>query len=305
MGKSFIDVIGAGFVGQATGKGFLGKGHAVRFVDVDEKKIQNLRAQQLPAYTPAELLQEPPLSHISILTVNTPTRNGKIELGYIRQAAADLGQRLKAAENYHLVVVRSTVLPGTTGELTRIIEEHSGKRAGVDFGVCMNPEFLRERTAEEDFAHPWLVVIGELDARSGDMLAELYADFACPIQRLSLEEAELQKYVHNLYNAVKITFFNEMRDVARQAGIDTEKVFPLVAKSAEGMWHPEYGIHDFGAFDGSCLPKDTQAFFAWAKDHGWESPLLETAIAFNQKLIAHQNTVPEKAVAQPMGAMAG
>lgn len=286
-----LHVIGAGFVGQATGKGFLGHGYEVTFIDIDATKVANLRAQGLNAMTPNDVQET---AQISLLTVNTPTHEGKINLRYIQGAAQDLGRRLAKTKDYHVVVIRSTVIPGTTDDLISIIEQHSGKAAGKDFGVCMNPEFLREKNAVADFAHPWLIVIGEQDQRSGDALAKLYQDFDCPIHRVSILEAEMQKYVHNLFNAVKISFFNEIRELTRAAGIDAEKIFPLVAKSAEGMWSPEYGTRDFGPFDGSCLPKDTQAFLAWAQSHGWNTPLLAAAIAFNKKLEQELAFAPKK-----------
>lgn len=302
-----LHVIGAGFVGQATGKGFLNHGHEVTLIDIDEAKVAILRAEGLNALAPDDVQET---AQVSLLTVNTPTHEGKINLRYIKSAAKDLGRRLATTKDYHVVVIRSTVVPGTTDDLIAIIEQHSGKVAGKDFGVCMNPEFLREKNAEEDFAHPWLVVIGELDRASGDVLATLYEDFGCPIHRVSIVEAEMQKYVHNVFNAVKISFFNEMREVATAAGLDAEKIFPLVAKSAEGMWSPEYGIRPFGPFDGSCLPKDTRAFLAWAASHGWDTPILAAAIAFNKKLEQKTSPIPKKTaeevkVAHPVAAVAG
>lgn len=280
-----ICVVGAGFVGQATGRGFLSHGWPVTFIDIDPRKVGQLQAQGFKAATPAEIKKAGWQPDVTMFTVNTPTQGKRINLQYIESAARDFGERLGGATNYQLVVVRSTVVPGTTEELIMsTIEEASGKKAGRDFGVCMNPEYLREKTATEDFAHPWIVVIGQYDTRSGDILADLYRDFGCPIHRLTIRQAEMQKYVHNLYNAVKITFFNEMRVVARAVGVDPEKMFQLVAKSAEGMWNPEYGIKDHGPFDGSCLPKDTQAFADWAAAQGLPMPLLTTAIDINNAL---------------------
>lgn len=286
-----IDIIGAGFVGQATGKGFLAKGDQVRFVDIDEAKVARLRQQNLPAFTPqaAAALEGP---DIAMLTVNTPTRDNAIDLTWIRTAARDLGVRLRQQHKYQVIVVRSTVVPGTTEQLMHVIEEASGKQAGKDFGVCTNPEFLREQTAENDFAHPWLIVIGEGDTRAGDVVARLYADFECPVHRVTIREAEFQKYVHNVFNAIKITFFNEMREIAHATGVDAERIFPLVAKSAEGIWNPMYGLRDLGPFDGSCLPKDTQAFLSWARQHDQRAPLLAAAIAFNNRLIDRAPAVP-------------
>lgn len=288
-----ICVIGAGVVGEATGKGFLHLGHEVVFVDVKPEIIANLRAEGFQAFTPEEMAAKPIDYQVSIFTVSTPTQQGEINLKPLKAAAKDLGTRLKRAKDYHVVVVRSTVVPGTTEEIMKIVEEGSGKKAGRDFGVCMNPEYLREHSAVEDFKNPWIVVIGQLDQASGDVLETVYGGFSCPVHRVGLKEAEAQKYVHNLFNAVKITFFNEMRDICRKEGIDAEKIFPLVADSCEGMWNPQYGIRDRGPFDGMCLPKDTQAFLAWAQQRGWGMPLLSTTIEVNNSLLA-QSTMTEQ-----------
>lgn len=285
---SRIDVIGSGFVGEATGRGFIDRGYQVAFIDIKAERVAALRAQGLDAYLPDERLVQGDISDVSLLTVNTPTVAGTIQLQYLFGAVTQLAERLARTERYHLVVVRSTVVPGTTEEIITLLEKYSGKKVGLDFGVCMNPEYLREKTAVHDFTNPWIVVIGEYDTRSGDTLFKLYEKFTCPKHRVSLREAEMQKYVHNLYNAVKITFFNEMREVAHQSGVDPERIFALTAQSAEGMWRPEYGIHDKGPFDGSCLPKDTAAYLAWAEAQGLTMPLLATTIEVNTALLQAQ-----------------
>jgi nucleotide sugar dehydrogenase len=206
-------------------------------------------------------------------------------LGFLRSAVASFGEGyLKQHEKYCVVVVRSTVPPGTTEEqLIPLLEQHSGKKAGIDFGVCMNPEYLREGSNEKDFQNPWIIVIGELDARSGQVIEDAYGKRNCPIVRVPLKAAEAQKYVHNLYNAAKISFFNEMRIVCEEVGVDADVVFPLVAKSAEASWNPQYGIKNTGPFGGSCLPKDTAAFFSWAKDvPGLSLHLLHAVIRVNE-----------------------
>jgi UDP-glucose 6-dehydrogenase len=128
------------------------------------------------------------------------------------------------------------------------------------------------------------VGIGELDKKSGDLLEEVYHWVDCPMYRLPLKEAEMQKFVHNLCNATKISFFNEMRLVCRQIGLDCEKIFPLVAQSAESIWNPIYGTRDLGPFGGKCLPKDTAAFLSWAKEQGVQTPLVNAALKVNQTL---------------------
>lgn len=288
MIKPSICIIGPGVVGQATGKVFVEKGIKVGFLGRTKEKVENLRKEGYNAFTKDELLNGNYDFDISMFTVPTPTVKGKIDLSALKQASTDLGKRLKYFKKYHLVVVKSTVPPRTTENLViKTIEKHSGKKIGKDFGVCMNPEYLRAETAYDDTLNPWIILIGEYDKKSGDMLELVYKDkFSCPIYRCELREAEMQKYVHNLYNALKITFFNEMRKIGKEIDADTEKMFKLVAISAEGMWNPKYGIRDKGPFDGNCLPKDTQAFFHWAQARGFDASLLKTVIDVNNKLVS-------------------
>lgn len=297
-----IGVIGAGVVGQATARDLLSKGHTIVYVDVNEARVRALQEAGSLAFTPDDPALAEHVGDISLFTVSTPTVDGRIALQHLEAAARDLGKRLATHKQYHLVVVRSTVPPGTTETLViPTIEEASGKKAGRDFGVCMNPEFLREESAAEDFSNPWVIVIGQYDERSGDALAEAYRGFTCPVHRVSLREAEMQKYVHNLFNAVKITFFNEMREVCRKLSIDAQTVFALVAQSAEGMWNPSYGTRDRGPFSGMCLPKDAQAFLAWAQERNLDVSLLETTIKVNEAL--RQNHQPSGPSSVPVPAV--
>lgn len=295
-----ISIIGAGVVGQATGRGLLAQGHSVQFVDVQPAVVEKLRTEGLAAYQPQELLGRETAA-ISMLTVSTPTAAGAIDLKYLEAAAHDLGKRMRGRRAWHLVVVRSTVPPGTTEELViPTIERAAGKQAGRDFGVCMNPEYLREATAQADFAKPWLITIGQLDERSGDTLQSLYASFDCPVYRMGLREAEMQKYVHNVFNAAKISFFNEMRLVCERLNIDADEVFKLVVKSAESMWNPAYGTKNMGPFNGMCLPKDTQAFYTWARERGLELPCVAAALAVNKMMMAREQSAERvRVVAQP------
>ncbi|PIS14394.1 hypothetical protein COT64_02870 [Candidatus Shapirobacteria bacterium CG09_land_8_20_14_0_10_39_12] len=281
-----VCIVGPGVVGQATGKVFVEKGIRVGFLGVIKEQIENLRNEGYNAFTKDEILNGNYDFDITMFTVPTLTVNGVIDLSVLEQTSADLGKRLKLLRKYHLVVVKSTVLPGTTENLViPTIEKYSGKKVGKDFGACMNPEYLRQETAYDDTLNPWMTLIGEYDKKSGDMLELVYKDkFNCPLYRCELKEAEMQKYVHNLFNAAKITYFNEMRQIANRIGVDANKIFKYVAKSCEGMWNPSYGIKDKGPFDGSCLPKDTQAFLHWAQAHGLDADLLETVIGVNNKL---------------------
>lgn len=284
ISKPRICVVGPGVVGLATGKAFLAKGFDVSFLGRTPEKVENLRKQGYSAYTKDDLINGNYDFDITMFTVPTPTVDGKVDLSAINAASTDLGKRLKFIKKYHLAVVKSTVPPGTSEKIViRNLEKHSGKKAGVDFGVCMNPEYLREETAYEDSINMWLILIGQYDERSGDLLEQVYKYFKTPMHRTSLREAEMQKYVHNLYNAAKISFFNEMRQVAAHLGADADKIFKLTAISAEGIWNPNYGIKNKGPFSGSCLPKDTQAFFDWAKKQKVNMQLLKSVIDVNNE----------------------
>ncbi len=297
MNSVKICIVGPGVVGQATGKVLALHGMDVFFLGGSPEKIKKLQKEGYTAYAKDAFLNGSFDADISILTVPTPTIDNKINLDAITAASIDLGRRLKHLNKYHVVVVKSTVPPGTTENIViKNIEEHSGKKVGRDFGACMNPEYLREVSAYEDTLKSWLIVIGQYDGRSGDLLERAYAKFACPIHRVTIKEAEMQKYIHNLYNAAKITFFNEMREIAVSMGLSADRLFELTAVSAEGMWNPRYGIKDHGPFDGSCLPKDTQAFYDWARSHDFSVDFLQTVIEVNNTLMRKSGITKEKII---------
>lgn len=285
--KPVICIIGPGVVGQAQGKVFVEHGFKTSFLGGNGEKTSKLIQDGYVAHSRTDLFDGSYDFDISMLTVPTPTINGKVDLGPLESASIDLGKRLSSnSKKYHLIVVKSTVPPGTTENLViPTVAKYSKLTVGPDFGVCMNPEYLREETSLEDARKPWLILIGEYDKKSGDLLSSVYHKFTCEIVRCSLKEAEMQKYVHNLFNAAKITFFNEIRRIGKQIGIDTEKLFQITALSCEGMWNPKYGIKDLGPFQGSCLPKDTSAFLAWAQENGFEAQFVETIIKVNDALL--------------------
>jgi UDPglucose 6-dehydrogenase len=283
-----IAIVGSGIVGQASGKGLLEWGHEVVFSDISAVVLKALAAEGYEVKKPSELVGSG--TTISMMCVSTPTSNGQPDLHFLESAAADLGQRLSKEDGYHLAVVRSTVPPGTTQEMVlQKIEEFSGKEAGKDFGLCMNPEFLREVSAEEDFLHPWIIVIGAIDNRSAETLREVYKTGSVPMVTTDLCTAETIKYAHNLFNATKISFTNEMWLVCERMGIDGNEVMEAVSQSAEGMWNPKYGIKGGYPFEGSCLPKDIRAFLSFAKEHGWELPLLSAVIEVNERMKKESN----------------
>lgn len=284
--SSKICILGSGFVGQATGKGLAKHGNQVVFVDVNQDKVDDLRREGFKAFSLSEHKQ---LDYdVIMICLPTPTANNTIVLSHIKDGAESIGKQLKDYTTKPTIVVRSTVLPGTTRDLVLpLLEKHSGKKVGSGFFISMQPEFLRQATADQDFERPWYILIGEYDKASGDVLEDLYSPFNAPIERMSIEEAEMQKYVHNLYNAVKIAFFNEMRLIAHKEKWDSEKIFESVAQSCEGIWNSLYGLRDYGPFDGFCLPKDTQAFINWAQSKKHKVTVLGAAISQNKQFAKH------------------
>lgn len=288
-----IVVVGSGVVGQATGKGFIKKGHTVSFVDINPAMITKLRGEGLDAM----LVTEVPWNEVDIvmLAVSTPSVDGKIVLDYIESAAYDVGRGLATTDRYITVVVRSTVPPTTTEmRITRILEQASGKKVGEGFGVAMNPEFLRAVTNEQDFARPWITVIGTSDRYTAEIMDNLYMPFGALIVRCTPTEAEMIKYVNNVYNAVKISYFNEVSAICSQLGIDGNLIGAAVARTAESMWNPLYGTRGGVPYGGACLPKDTVAFMQFARENGFEHMMLEATIAVNNRL---EQKIP--AVASP------
>ncbi len=284
---SNIVVIGSGVVGEATGRGFMRKGHRVTFVDVKQDTIDRLRAAGLQAGTSNDVdWQE---VDIVMLAVSTPSVNRAILLDYIEQAAKDLGEKMQQINHYITVVVRSTVPPTTTERRIKpIIEAASGKVAGVDFGLAMNPEFLRQVSSISDFDRPWITVLGiyDDDSTTAKTLKELYMPFQSLIVECTTTEAEMIKYTNNLYNAVKISYFNEVHALCERLGINSGVVSSTVARSAESMWNPLYGTRGGVPYGGACLPKDTEAFLSWCNENGFEHLMLEAAIEVNERLSA-------------------
>jgi len=281
-------IVGSGVVGQATGKGFAKKGHSISYVDINPQTVERLRAQGLKA----SLMHDVDWSAIDIvlLAVSTPSVDGQIVLDYIEAAALDVGRGLAQTDHYVTVIVRSTVPPTTTERrITPILERGSGKRAGADFGVAMNPEFLRAVTSEQDFARPWITVLGTNDRRTAEILDQIFAPFGALIVRCTPTEAEMIKYVNNVYNAVKISYFNEVHAICEQLGVDSSLVGAAVARSAESMWNPLYGTRGGVPYGGACLPKDTVAFMQFAREHGFAHLMLEATIQVNHRL---ENSVP-------------
>lgn len=286
-----ILIVGSGVVGLATGKGFAKKGHDISYCDINPQTIERLRSQGLRATLTHDVHWD--AIDVVMLCVSTPSVEGRIVLDYIEAAALDVGRGLAATSNYVTVVVRSTVPPTTTEQrITPILERASGKRAGYDFGVGMNPEFLRAVTSEQDFARPWITVLGASDQHTAELLDRLYASFGALIVRCTPTEAELIKYVNNVYNAVKISYFNEVHAICQKLGADSNLIGATVARSAESMWNPLYGTRGGVPYGGACLPKDTVAFMQFVREQGFEHLMLEATIAVNENLAAMVPAAP-------------
>ena len=270
--------VGAGVVGHAEGTALQELGHRVAFSDIDEAVLAERRAEGLRT-VPMNGID---LSGIDVVvvSVSTPTADGGVDLRPVEAAVATIGEALGRAWSsepgrYRVVIIRSTVPPGTTEDVViPLLETNARLRAGRDFGVCTSPEYLRQRMAMNDAAAPRIVIIGQLDDRSGEFVERLNAGFGSPVHRVPLREAEFHKYAHNLCNASKIAFFNELRRVATAIGVDPDRVFALMAQSSEAMWNAEYGTLDLGPFGGACLPKDLDAFLVWAERGGLNLPIV-------------------------------
>ena len=294
-----ISVIGSGYVGSVTAACFAEVGHEIVCVDIDEKKVEQINAGIPPIYEEGlgDLLRKYAgkkliatidygfavrETDISFICVGTPSaEDGSIDLSIVRAAATNIGEALVKKKGYHVVVVKSTVVPETTEKFVLpVLEEASGKTAGKDFGVAMNPEFLREGKAVHDFMHPDKIVIGAIDRKSGDLISELYRKFECEVTRTNPTTAEMIKYANNSLLATKISFANEIGNICKKLGIDTYEVMAAVGK--DFRISPRF-LNSGAGFGGSCFPKDVKALIGKAKAIGYSPILLESVIAVNEK----------------------
>lgn len=291
-----ISIIGTGYVGLVSGVCFASLGHHVICVDVDTEKVERINKGISPIFEKdlETLLQkhqnnleattsyEPAIqnSDITFICVGTPsTKNGDIDLCYVDEAVTSIAQILPHKHDFHSVVIKSTVVPGTTQHhVLPLLEKESGKKVGQDIGLGMNPEFLREGVAVDDFLHPDRVVNGSVDIRTKKMLKELYQDFTCPIIETSVSVAEMIKYASNCFLATKISFINEIGNYCKHLGIDVYDV-------ADGMGLDKRIDRSFLnagiGWGGSCFPKDTKAIKAWADDHDLPCEVINSTITLN------------------------
>jgi UDPglucose 6-dehydrogenase len=284
MQPSRVFIVGSGVVGTATGTGLLAAGNTVTFIDISVPRVRQLQAQGLDARTELDLTSEP--DSFIFLTLPTPNVGWRYDLGAFTAGSAAVGRALAGSTAQHTVVVRSTVAPGTTEGLVRpVLEEKSGMTAGEGFRLASNPEFLRAVSAAEDFSHPWMTVIASRDPQAVALLRELLEPFGGEMRTFSNPaEAEFIKCAHNIFNATKISFWNEMWLVAQTIGLDLDPIAGTVAKSAEGSINPQYGIRGGAPYGGVCLPKDTCGFLGYSDAIGVDMPLLRAVVETNNRL---------------------
>jgi UDPglucose 6-dehydrogenase len=298
-----VSVVGSGYVGTTLAACLADLGHDVTAIDIDEEIVAQLNEGESPIHEPglAPLLSayagntlrastehdSVPDSDVTFLTIQTPAReDGSIEIGPLRAATEDVGEALADADDYTLVVVKSTVVPGMTEEeLIPTIEEASGKEEGVDFGVAVNPEFQSQGSAVDDFMSPDKIVLGtDGDERALDLFAQLYeplvAEWETPVIETGRREAAMVKYANNVFLAAKVSLINELGNICKEYGVDSYDVADAIGMDDRiGAKFLRSGV----GYGGSCFPKDTAAIMAAARQADYDPELLESVVGVNEK----------------------
>jgi len=308
-----IAILGLGYVGAVSAGCLAYEGHEVIGVDPQQAKVDLINAGRSPIVerdlgdmiekqvtegrlrATSEVEDAVRVSDLSIICVGTPSLgNGHIDLTYVKRVCKQIGEGLRDHPG-HTVVVRSTLLPGSMRDaVIPTLEESSGLKAGQDFGVAINPEFLREGTAVHDYFHPPKTVIGELDRASGDVVAKLYGHLPCPLIRTDYETAEMVKYADNAWHALKVGFANEIGNVCKGLGLDSHKLMEIFCQDTKLNLSPYYLKPGF-AFGGSCLPKDVRALTYKAKLLDLNLPILNAILPSNREQLERGiRTVMEK-----------
>lgn len=291
-----ISIIGSGYVGSVTGICLAALKHEITLVDIDAGKVDRLNNGIAPVFEPGldkllienqdritattDLRSAVYGTDVTFIAVGTPSnKDGSADLTHVNTVSSLIGQILREKNSYHLVIVKSTVLPGTTeNSVRKNIETGSGKKAGKEFGIASNPEFLREGNAVEDFFHPDRIVIGADDERSAKIIQDLYSDLPCPKYLTSIKTAEMIKYVSNAFLATKISFANEIGKICKRINVDSYEVFEGVGM--DSRINRQFFRAGIG-FGGSCFPKDVKALLAMAKDCGISPCILEATLSVN------------------------
>lgn len=311
--KLRLSILGMGYVGAVSAACFTDLGHSVVGVDPDPAKVESISKGQSPIVekglpellakakekellsATSDTLKAVLSTDITLVSVGTPSNvDGSCSLAFLSQAAEQIGEALKVKQGYHLVIFRSTTPPRTTRDvLIPILEKYSGKLCGKDFGVCFNPEFLRESTAIDDFYHPPKTVVGSYDDRSAKMASRLYKGVEGEFIATSLEAAEFVKYTDNTWHAVKVSFANEVGRLCKAVGVDSHDVMNIFIKDTKLNLSPYYLKPGF-AYGGSCLPKDTRGISHMAASLDVELPLINSLPVTNKSHIAHAMEIIEK-----------
>ena len=298
--KRKASIFGLGYVGTVTAACLAHKGHEALGVDINPDKVEILESGHSPIveagmeelvasgrqacrlHATTDTVSSVLHSEISLICVGTPSqRNGKLDLSYVERVCREIGEALRRKHEFHWIVLRSTVLPGTTESVViPILEEASGKRAGTDFAVCFNPEFIREGTAVADFFEPPLTVFGAAKPCDLTPVHDLYEGLSGRVFETSLAAAEMVKYACNAFHAVKVGFANELGTLCKTLNVDTQAVEEMFISDTKFNISPAYLSPGF-AFGGSCLPKDLRALTYRAKELDLHLPLLEGVLPSN------------------------
>ena len=301
-----VSVFGLGYVGSVSAAAFADQGHDVVGVDVVREKVDAVNSGRSPIVEPglADLLARGVgagrlrattstedavrATDLSLVCVGTPSRrNGSLDLTYLTRVCDEIGHVLRDKDAYHVVVIRSTVLPGTThGTVIPTLEAASGKTYGEGFGVSVNPEFLREGTAIRDFVHPPLTLVGHNHAADAMPTKALYQHIDAPLFAASIRVAEMIKYTSNSWHAVKVVFANEIGNLCKRLNVDSHEVMDIFCQD-DKLNLSAYYLKPGFAFGGSCLPKDVRALQYRAKEMDLEMPLIGSVLSSNQRQIQH------------------
>ena len=299
-----ISIFGLGYVGAVSAGCLATDGHEVIGVDPNKTKVDLINQGTTPIIekdigemiaatvksghlrATADVRDAVFGSDMSLICVGTPSQlNGNLDLSHVRKVCQEIGAAIREKDSFHVVVARSTMLPGSMRSLViPTLEAASGKVAGVDFGVCNNPEFLREGTAVYDYYNPPKTVIGESDEKAGALLVQLYAKMDAPLVRTDVETAEMVKYTDNTWHAVKVAFANEIGNICKAVGIDGHKVMEIFCQDTKLNLSSYYMKPGF-AFGGSCLPKDVRALTYKARSLDLDLPLLNSILPSNQRQV--------------------
>lgn len=295
-----VSIFGLGYVGAVSAACLAGDGHDVVGVDPNPTKVDLINAGRSPVIEDAvdglvsagvadrhlrattscdKAVKD---TDLAFVCVGTPSQsNGSLDLRYVRRVCEDIGNALRDRDDFFVVVLRSTLLPGTTMEVAiPVLEERSGKRVGRDFGVCVHPEFLREGSAVRDYRQPPKVVIGASDARSRALLTQIAEQPPAPTVQTEIPIAEMVKYADNTWHAVKVAFANEIGSLAKAQGIDGRAVMEIFRTDEKLNLSGAYLRPGF-AFGGSCLPKDVRAMTYRGRTLDLELPLIESVLPSN------------------------